>query len=115
MRVKRGYLYVANLDPRFGSEAGKRRPVVVIQTELLNEIEHPSTWVLPCTTQLISETNMLRVHLPKGSAGNAQNCDVMIDQSRAIDHSRFKKELGIIPKPLFNEIIEKLKLVGGLN
>ena len=55
MRIHRGWLYLADLSPRRGSEPGKTRPVLVIQTDLLNETSHPSTWVLPCTTRLSGE------------------------------------------------------------
>lgn len=110
--MKRGYLYLADLSPRLGTEAGKKRPVLVIQTDLLNEIPHPSTWIVPCTTQLSPE-NILRVRLPKDIAGNHAECDVMIDQSRAIDNARFKKQLGLLPPLLFKEVVEKLKQVAG--
>ncbi|HCU24882.1 MAG TPA: type II toxin-antitoxin system PemK/MazF family toxin, partial [Deltaproteobacteria bacterium] len=71
-----------------------------------------STWVLPCTT-LITSSNILRVRIPEGCGGVNKECDVMIDQSRAIDNSRFKKYSGELPKPLFEEVIEKLKRLGG--
>ena len=113
MKIRRGVLYLADLNPRFGREAGKVRPVVVVQTDLLNEIEHPSTWVLPCTTKLAGE-NILRVYLPKGIAGNDQNCEVMIDQSRAIDNQRFTKLLGELPSSIQNEVWDKLRTAGNL-
>jgi mRNA interferase MazF len=113
MEIKRGTLYMADLNPRQGTESGKLRPVVVIQSDLLNETNHPSTWVIPCTTQL-TPPNVLRVLLPKKCARNMKDCDVMIDQSRAIDNKRFKKRLKPVPKELFHEIVEKLKLVGEL-
>ncbi len=113
MNIKRGCLYLADLNPRFGTEAGKSRPVVVIQTDHLNEIGHPSTWILPCTTRL-TPPNILRVPLPARIAGNDHACDVMIDQSRVIDNKRFAKMLGMIPQIIFEEIEEKLRQVGGL-
>jgi len=62
MNIRHGHLYLADLEPRFGSEAGKLRPVLVIQTDLLNQAGHPSTWILPCTTRLAG-ANLLRVEL----------------------------------------------------
>lgn len=111
MKIKRGYLYLADLNPRRGTEAGKIRPVVVIQSDELNAVDHPATWILPCTTRL-SEAPTLRLRLKKGCAGNERDCDVMIDQSRSIDNSRFKCELGALPMDLLMELIEKLKRVG---
>ena len=113
MKIKRGYLYLANLSPNFGSEAGKTRPVLVIQSDKLNEVAHPSTWVLPCTTRL-TEENILRVRLPQNIAKNEKDCDVMIDQSRAIDNQRFVKQLAKIPEVILREIERKLLLCAEL-
>ena len=109
--IRHGALYLADLNPRQGTEAGKLRPVLVIQTDLLNQADHPSTWVLPCTTRLSGE-NLLRVALPRGMAGNAADCEVMIDQSRAIDNRRLRRSLGEVPKPVLQEVKEKLRRLG---
>lgn len=113
MKIRRGSLYLADLHPRRGTEAGKTRPVLVIQTDLLNEAGHPSTWVLPCTTRLVGE-NLLRVSVPKGSAGNRYECEVMIDQSRAVDNRRFVREMARLPPSLLREVEEKLRRLGDL-
>ena len=72
MKARRGFLYLADLEPRAGTKPRKTGPVLVIQTDLLNEAGHPSTWVLPCTTRLTGE-NLLRVALPPGIAGNRKS------------------------------------------
>ena len=109
--IRHGALYLADLRPVHGTEAGKLRPVLVIQTDLLNHTDHPSTWILPCTTQLSGE-NLLRVSLPRGMAGNAADCEVMVDQSRAIDNRRLRRPLGDLPKPVLSEVKEKLRRLG---
>ena len=111
LQVLHGALYGADLSPRFGTEPGKVRPVLVIQTDLLNVTGHPSTWVIPCTTRMVGE-NPLRVRLPKGIAGNSRECEVMIDQSRAIDNRRLKRRLGALPAPILREVKEKLRALG---
>ena len=113
MRIRRGTLYLADLEPRLGSEPGKIRPVVVVQTDLLNDVGHPSTWVLPCTTRLTGDS-LLRVSLPRGIAGNRQECEVMIDQSRAIDNRRFVRSLRPLPAALLREVADKLRLLAEL-
>ncbi len=113
MRVRRGSLYLADLSPHEGTEAGKVRPVLVIQTDLLNDTKHPSTWVLPCTTRLSGE-NLLRVPLPRGIAGNREDCEVMIDQSRAIDNRRLLKPLKPLPASILREVEEKLRRLADL-
>lgn len=113
MRIRRGTLYLADLSPRLGTEAGKLRPVLVLQTDLLNEAGHPSTWVLPCTTRLAGE-NLLRVPLPRRIAGNREDCEVMIDQSRAIDNRRFVRALKPLPRSILREVEEKVRRLGEL-
>ena len=113
MRIRRGLLYLADLNPRLGTEPGKIRPVLVIQTDLLNETRHPSTWVLPCTTRLSGE-NLLRVPLPRSIAGNREACEIMIDQSRAIDNRRLVRSLRSLPPPLLREVEEKLRRLADL-
>lgn len=113
MKILHGVLYLADLNPRFGTESGKLRPVLVIQCDFLNQVGHPSTWILPCATRLTGE-NALRVSLPKAIAGNAEDCEIMIDQSRSIDNKRFKHKLDGLPKIILNEVKEKLRLLGSL-
>jgi len=113
VKARRGVLYLADLDPRAGAEPGKTRSVLVIQTDLLNEVSHPSTWILPCTTRLTGE-NQLRVVLPRGIGGNRQECEVMIDQSRAIDNRRLVRALGPLPASIVTEVGEKLRRLGEL-
>jgi mRNA interferase MazF len=110
---RRGELWAADLNPRRGSDRGKVRPVVVVQSDLLNETGHPSTWILRCTTRLAGES-VLRVELPAGMAGNSHDCEVMVDQSRAVDRTRLRRALGRMPRSLMREISEKLRAVGDL-
>jgi mRNA interferase MazF len=111
--IQHGRLYAADLSPRRGTEPGKIRPVLVIQTDLLNAQGHPSTWVLPCTTRLVGD-NVLRVSLPRGIAGNSADCEIMVDQSRAIDNRRLKRRLGTLPKSVLAEVKTKLALLADL-
>jgi mRNA interferase MazF len=108
---RRGELWSADLNPRRGTEPAKVRPVVVVQSDLLNEADHPSTWILPCTTRLTGES-ILRVELPARMAGNARACEVMIDQSRAVDRRRLLRPLGRLPQSVVREVSQKLRWVG---
>ena len=104
-------IWIANLNPQNGTEPGKMRPVVIIQTNLLNKTKHPSTIVCPITTNIKKESNILRVHLKKGIAGLHKDCDVMIDQIRAIDNNRLVKKVGSIPNEHSISIKENILIV----
>ena len=113
MIIRRGALYLADLKIRRTTEPAKIRPVLVIQMDWLNELDHPSVSVLPCTTRLEGE-GRLRVAVPKGTAGNNRDCEIMIDQGRAIDNRCFVKPLHPLPKDVLHEVDEKLKHVNEL-
>jgi len=111
MSIKQFEIWIADLNPQIGTEPGKTRPVLVIQTNLLNKIPHPSTIVCPVTTNVEKESDILRVHLKKGMANMRKNCDIMIDQIRAIDNKRLIKKIGALPVELAEMVRENIKIV----
>ncbi|MFW5835606.1 MAG: type II toxin-antitoxin system PemK/MazF family toxin [bacterium] len=68
MPIKQFEIWIADLNPQIKPEPGKTRPVLVIQTNLLNKIPHPSTIVCPITTNVKKDANILRVHLKEGTS-----------------------------------------------
>ena len=110
MIIKKYEVWLANLDPKFGTETGKTRPVLIVQTDILNKI-HPSTIICPITTNVKPESQILRVHLKKGVAKVNENCDIMIDQLRAIDNKRLLKKIGVLPKELSELVKENIRIV----
>ena len=51
MRVRRGDILLANLDPTVGVEQAGTRPVLVVQCDLANE-RIPTVTVVPLTSNL---------------------------------------------------------------
>jgi mRNA interferase MazF len=84
---KRGEIWLANLNPRRGSEPGKTRPVLIVQAQALLDVEHPSTLIVPLTTRLIEDAEPLRVRI-RASGRLKKDSDALIDQLRAIDNHR---------------------------
>lgn len=111
MLIRQFEIWIADLNPQIGTEPGKTRPVLVIQTDLLNKTLHPSTIVCPITTNVRKESEILRVHLKKGVANLLESCDIMIDQLRAIDNKRFIQKVGDLPKSLVNKVKENIGIV----
>ena len=111
MLVKQFEIWIADLNPQIGTEPGKTRPVLAIQTNLLNKIPHPSTIICPITTNVKRDAEILRVHLKKGTANLQEDCDIMIDQIRAIDNKRLTKRLGVLPEELTEIVKENIKIV----
>jgi len=111
MPVKQFEIWVADLNPQIGTEPGKTRPVLIVQTDLLNRTDHPSTIVCPITTNVKNNAQILRVHIKKGIANVQQDCDVMIDQLRAIDNNRLINKIGTLPRELSNLVKENIQII----
>ena len=111
MQINQFEIWIADLNPQIGTEPGKTRPVLIVQTNLLNKISHPSTVVCPITTNVHNDSDILRVHLIKGMANLHENCDIMIDQIRAIDNKRLIKKVGILPADLIEKIKENISII----
>ena len=110
MTLEYGHVYLADLNPRFGTEPGKIRPVVVVQTNALNP-HHTSTIICPITSKVADFENPLRVTLPKNAAGLGRSSDILVDQIKAIDNRRFRKKLGSLPDQQIQELRHKLLLI----
>src|SRR5438445_10907275 len=83
----RGDVWLANLNPMRGTEPGKTRPVLIVQAQALLDAGHPSTLIIPLTTNVVEDAEPLRVRVP-ASGRLRQSSDLLIDQLRAIDNRR---------------------------
>ena len=110
MKIKQFDIWIADLNPQHGTETGKVRPVLIAQTNLLNN-EHPSTIVCPVTTNVEKESEILRVHIKKGTANLKIESDIMIDQIRAIDNRRLLNKIGELPKDLQLKVKENIRII----
>jgi len=108
MPIKQFEIWLADLNPSRGTEPGKTRPVVIIQTDLLNEF-HPSTIICPITSKVNLDIILLRVHLKKGQLDKPS--DILVDQIRAIDNERLIKKIGKLTKDQIHKLKSNLQIV----
>jgi mRNA interferase MazF len=83
----RGEVWLANLDPKQGTEPGKTRPVLIVQAQALLDVHHPSTLIVPLTTNLLNHAEPLRLRVA-ATDRLRRDSDLLIDQLRAIDNRR---------------------------
>ena len=86
----RGEIWLADLNPRRGTEPGKTRPVLIVQAQALLDADHPSTLVIPLTTKLVEDAEPLRVRV-RAAGPLRSDSDLLVDQLRAIDNRRLVK------------------------
>ena len=117
-KFQRGQIWEVDLEPQsHKEEPGKRkRPALVIQTDLLNDSGHPTTIVVVGTSQVRRDKDYfpLRLALPH-QPGLPLETDLLIDQVRAISNRRF---MGDQPLTLLNpaqlkRVEEALQLLMG--
>ncbi|MFH0920968.1 MAG: type II toxin-antitoxin system PemK/MazF family toxin [Fibrobacterota bacterium] len=110
MIIRKFGIYLADLNPNFGTEPGKTRPVVVLQTDLLNN-EHPSTIICPVTSNVKKDITLLRVHLSGHETGLKKASDILVDQIRAIDNRRFVRQIGTLSAHNQEKLVHNIKIV----
>ena len=113
MRIKRGEIYLVNLDKTFGSEQGGFRPVLVIQNNMGNK--HSPTTIVACITSQASVKKHLPTHyyMPD-SAGLKCTSIVMMEQIKVIDKRKIIKYIGKVSIRYMNLIDRRLMISLGI-
>jgi len=88
--MRRGEIWVGNLNPTRGAETGKIRPVLIIQADFLMAQGEPTIVVLPLTTQVRKSKEPLHVTI-EARGDLSQTCQVMPEQPRTLDRRRLIK------------------------
>ena len=105
----RGEVWLANLDPTRGTEPGKTRPVLIVQAQALLDAGHPSTLIIPLTTNVVAHGEPLRVRV-LASGRLRRNSDLLVDQLRAIDNRRLVQgPLARLSPSLMREVSEAIR------
>lgn len=110
MIPEKWHIYIVDLESRVGTKPGKQRPCVCIQPTELSEAGLKSSVILPLTTNVIDQDAFpLRIKVPKLTCGLKQESEILVDQILAWDHSLFRKDLGLIPEFLQEQITLALR------
>lgn len=93
MNVRRGEIWLANLDPTRGSEQAGTRPVLIFQNDVINRFT-TTLLSIPLTTNLRRAALPSCVQLTKGEGGLTSDSVALCHQLRVIDKTRLIKRLG---------------------
>jgi mRNA interferase MazF len=111
--IKRGQLWVANLDPGYGVEIRKKRPVLIISNDFFNQ-QLRTVIVIPISTQVLP-LGPEKIMIEKNGNGLEENSAVLAVDIRAIDKIRLVKKVGKISKQKLLEVEEVINLVLGMS
>ena len=107
----RGEVWLANLNPTQGTEPGKTRPVLIVQAQALLDASHPSTLIIPLTTNLVDDAEPLRLRVA-ATGRLRRDSDLLIDQLRAIDNRRLVQgPLTRLPSTIMHRVGNAIKEV----
>jgi len=92
MKVKRGEIYYADLDPVLGSEQGGCRPIIVLQNDVGNQ--HSPTVIIAAITGKTKKAFMPTHYQLSPNCGLDMPSLVLLEQIRTIDKSRLRERVG---------------------
>lgn len=107
---KRGDIFVADLNPSFGREIHKKRPVLVVSNNILNK-ELPTVIIIPFSSIVPQFIGPDVVKVALKAIGLDKKSLAMINHIRSIDKKRLVKKIGTISKGKLREVEEAIKIV----
>ena len=108
--LRRGNICFVNLDPTVGHEQAKKRPCVIISTDLFNNSPAGLIVILPLTTKQRNIPWQIKVNPPEGGLKIASY--IICDQIRTISKSRvLSKPLGSLTNQTLKEIEKRVKIL----
>ncbi|MFC4637726.1 type II toxin-antitoxin system PemK/MazF family toxin [Deinococcus hohokamensis] len=112
--MRRGDIYLCDLDPARPSEANKRRPALIVSADSLNRtvdrLGAGAVTIVPLTSSL-TRVYDFQVLLPAAATGLEQDSKAQAEQIRTVSFSRLGREpIGHVPADLMERVNTALRL-----
>ena len=111
--MRRGEIRLADLDPSRGSEAGKRRPAVIVSNDRANSVAarlgRGVVTVVPVTSN-IDRIFPFQTLLPAAETGLRRDSKAQAEQIRTIAVERLGAVLGYVPADVMGHLDDALRL-----
>ncbi len=114
LKVQRGDIYLADLDPGLGSEQQGTRPVLVLQNNIGNRFS-PTIIIAPITGHIRRGNIPTHVLIREEISGLEKDSNVLLEQIRTIDKQRLITKLGELSKVALMDIEEATRISLGLD
>jgi mRNA interferase MazF len=113
LKVKRGDVFYANLNPVVGSEQGGVRPVLVIQNDIGNKYS-PTVIVAAITSRINKAKLPTHVEIPAGYTNLDKDSVVLLEQIRTLDKKRLQRHIAHLGEDVIEDINQSLEISLGL-
>ena len=108
--VRRGDVFLCDLNPVIGTEQAGIRPVTILQTDRANA-GSPHTIIAPFTTKIRKALLSSHVLIPAGSGGLEQDSVLLCEQIRVIDKRRIVRALGHLDDENMRGVAKALRAI----
>lgn len=109
MKIKRGDIFLANLEPIKGSEQGGVRPVLIIQNNTSNKYS-PVTIIAAITSKVFDKEFPTNVFLSKDESRLDKDSTILLNQIRTIDKSRIIKKISTLNSFIMKKVDIAIKI-----
>ncbi len=108
--MRRGEIWIADLDPVVGHEQGRRRPVLIVSTDRFNQGSASLVIVVPLTTADRHLSSHVEILPPDG--GVKQRCFAMCEMVRSISKDRLTGvRWGRVSDPIMRAVEDRLTVL----
>lgn len=109
MIIKRGDIFLANLEPIKGSEQGGIRPVLILQNDISNKYS-PVTIIAAITSKVFGKDFPTNVFISKSESGLEKDSTILLNQIRTIDSSRLIKKINNLDDFIMHKVNMAIKI-----
>ena len=105
-------IWIADLDPASGTEPGKIRPVVILQSDVLHYADHTSTIACAISSQPKDGISLIRLRVqPSVENGLRKESYILTDQIRALDLFRLREKVGQLNEETIHNLRTSIKAI----
>jgi mRNA interferase MazF len=110
--LKRGEIWLADLNPTQGSEQAGTRPVIIFQNDLVSRFS-TTTIAIPLTTNQRRAALPICLAIQQGNGGLSQDSVALCFQMRVLDKTRLISKLGQLSPEIIAQLEEVVLLTLG--
>ena len=106
--MKRGELWLANMNPVIGNETSGVRPVLIISTDEYNLLPFKLLIICPLTSK--NKPYNSRIHIKRGTSGLVKDSWIKTEEIKTISNERLINKLGDVPQEILDMVTQLIKI-----
>jgi mRNA interferase MazF len=111
--MRRGEVFLINLDPTLGAEANKTRPAILVSNDAANTTANRNRRGVVTVVPITSNTTRIypfQVLLDIGDGGLERESKAQAEQLRSVDIARLGRRLGALHPATLRQLDDALRL-----